>query len=107
MPQHQHPSWVYVLQCNDGSYYTGCTTNLEERVYQHQKGLYSGYTSKRRPIKLIWFEEFRDVHEAIDIERQIKGWSRKKKEALMRDDFELLEELSKSSKVRKQKTENT
>lgn len=73
-------SWVYILECADGSYYTGCTTNLEQRVIQHKEGKYGGYTSHRRPVNLIWNEEFRNINRAIDAERQIKGWSRKKKE---------------------------
>lgn len=96
-------SWVYILQCCDGTYYTGSTTNLRERIAQHKEGTYDGYTSKRRPVKLLWYEEFRDVNRAIDAERQIKGWSRKKKEALMNDDFELLHELSQSEEMRKRR----
>lgn len=97
MPTRRFPSWVYILQCSDNTFYTGCTTNLKERVYQHKTGQYEGYTKKRRPVELLWYEEFKDINEAIDAERQIKGWSRAKKEALMRGDFELLQELSQSS----------
>ena len=103
MPYRNSKSWVYILQCSDGSYYTGCTTNLEKRMDQHHRGLLDGYTSKRRPVKLLWTEEFRDINEAIDAERQIKGWSRKKKEALMRNDFELLHELAQSEEMRKRR----
>ena len=94
-------SWVYILECADNSYYTGCTTNLCKRVYEHKKGIYGGYTSKRRPVKLLWYEEFRDLSRAIDAERQIKGWSRAKKEALMNDDFALLKELAQSEEMKK------
>jgi len=103
MPHRNVKSWVYILLCCDGSYYTGCTTNLEERMYEHHLGIYDGYTSKRRPLKLLWTEEFRDINEAIDAERQIKGWSRKKKEALMRHDFELIHELAQSKEMRERR----
>lgn len=94
----RNPSWVYILKCADGSYYTGCTTNLEERIYEHKSGLYPGYTHKRRPVELLWFEEFQTLDEAITTERQIKGWSRAKKEALMNNDFDLLQELARSKR---------
>ena len=92
-------AWVYMLRCVDGSYYTGCTTNIDQRVYEHQAGVHPGYTSSRRPVDLVWLEEFADVNQAIDIERQIKGWSRKKKEALMRGDFVLIHELSECKNI--------
>lgn len=105
MPHRNIKSWVYILQCSDGSYYTGCTTNLVKPMDQHHRGLLDGYTSKRRPIKLLWTEEFRDINEAIDAERQIKGWGRKKKEALMRNDFELLHELAQSSEMQARRSD--
>ncbi len=77
MPHRNLKSWVYILLCSDGSYYTGCTTNLDERMDEHHSRIYDGYTSRRRPLKLLWTEEFRDIYESIDAERQIKGWSRK------------------------------
>jgi putative endonuclease len=86
--------WVYILECADGSYYTGCTTNIEQRIAQHETGFYDGYTSKRRPVKLVWSEIFPDINQAIAVERQIKGWTRKKKEALIRGDFLRLHELA-------------
>jgi predicted GIY-YIG superfamily endonuclease len=103
MPHRDVKSWVYILQCSDESYYTGCTTNLKKRIDEHHQGLHDGYTSKRRPVKLLWTEKFRNINEAIDAERQIKGWSRKKKEALMRDDFKLLHELAQSKEMRKRR----
>ena len=87
-------AWVYILKCCDGSYYTGKTQNLELRIAQHQNGTYKGYTSKRRPVKLVYAQGFPTYIEAIRAERQIKGWSRAKKEALIRGDFELLHDLS-------------
>ncbi len=68
-----------MLKCADGTFYTGCTTNLEQRMTQHIEGVYDGYTKRRRPVQLVWFEEFRDIREAIDAERQIKKWSQAKK----------------------------
>ncbi len=88
--------YVYILQCSDGSYYTGVTNNVERRLYEHQEGLIDGcYTHNKRPVKLVYMEEFSDVLDAISREKQIKGWSRKKKEALIAGDFEKLVELAK------------
>ena len=87
-------SWVYILLCSDGSYYTGCTTNLEKRMNEHQSGMVKGYTSARLPVKLVYSQEFPDILYAIKAERQIKGWSKKKKEALIRGDFQLLHVLA-------------
>jgi predicted GIY-YIG superfamily endonuclease len=89
-------AWVYILECADGSYYSGSTTELERRVAKHQAGFYGGYTAARLPETLKWSAEFSELREAINAERQIKGWSRKKKEALMKGDFELLHELARS-----------
>lgn len=96
-------SWVYILECSDGTYYTGCTTNLEQRINQHKEGFYEGYTSKRRPVELLWFEKFGTLDNALQAEQQIKGWSRSKKEALMNDDFELLHELAQSKEMVKRR----
>lgn len=88
--------FVYILECSDKSYYTGVTNNLEKRLAEHKSGLHEGYTSKRLPIKLVYSLNFSDINEAIRFEKQIKGWSRRKKEALMRGDFDSLVQLSKS-----------
>jgi predicted GIY-YIG superfamily endonuclease len=88
-------SWVYILECRDGSYYTGSTTNLPQRIAQHEGGVFNGFTSSRRPVRLVYSHEFPDINDAIRAERQIKGWSRKKKAALIAGDFELLHELAK------------
>ena len=93
-------SWVYILHCSDGTFYTGCTTNLKQRIYQHKNGVYQGYTKKRRPVKLVWFEEFQDIREAIDVERKLKKWSAAKKRALIKNDFKLLHELAQSREMR-------
>ena len=87
--------WVYILKCSDGSYYTGTTSNIETRISQHQVGAFPGYTQKRRPVILVFAEYFSDVRDAISAERQIKGWSRAKKEALINGDFSLLKKLAK------------
>jgi predicted GIY-YIG superfamily endonuclease len=78
--------WVYILRCSDSSYYTGHTDDFEYRVAQHQAGEYVGYTASRLPVEVIWSQIFTTRDEALAAERQIKGWSRKKKEAMMRDD---------------------
>ncbi len=78
---------VYMLCCADNSYYTGHTDNLEKRVAEHQTGEIEGYTSTRLPVTLVFANEFPTREEALASERQIKGWSRKKKEAMMRGDW--------------------
>lgn len=92
-------SWAYILNCSDGTFYTGCTTNLEQRITQHKEGLYDGYTKRRRPVRLVWFEEFRDIREAIDAERQIKNWSQAKKRALIQGDIASLKDLAQSKEM--------
>jgi putative endonuclease len=87
--------WVYILKCSDGSYYTGTTSNLEKRITEHQNGTFTGYTKSRLPVELVFSEPFDDVYNAISAEQQIKGWTRKKKEALINRDFDLLKELAK------------
>lgn len=84
--------WAYILRCADGSYYTGHTDNLERRFGQHQSGEIAGYTHSRRPVSLLWSQSFGVRLEAIAAERQIKGWSRAKKEALARSDWVALHE---------------
>lgn len=89
---------VYILECNDGSYYTGVTNDLERRLWEHSTGFnISCYTYSKRPVKLRYYETTHDIKQAILREKQLKGWSRKKKEALFREDWEELKELSKSS----------
>ena len=89
-------NYMYILQCADGSYYTGSTKNLEARLYQHQNGEGAKHTKSRLPVKLIYFEEFERIDEAFYREKQIQGWSRKKKEALIAGDFDKLSHLSQS-----------
>ena len=87
---------VYILKCSDGSYYTGHTKDLELRLHKHHTGAYCGYTTYRRPLKLVFSREFPTRDQAFQAERQIKGWSRRKKEALINGRFDLLPELSRS-----------
>ena len=86
--------WVYILRCADDSYYTWHTDNLEERMAKHQSGEFEGYTSTRLPVRLLYSEEFPTREEALACELQIKGWSRKKKEALMRGDWNEVSRLA-------------
>ena len=88
--------YLYILKCSDGSYYVGSTSDLEYRVAQHQSGEVPGYTAAHRPVTLVYSCEFENPYEAFLRERQVKGWSRKKKEALIREDYAALVELSKS-----------
>jgi predicted GIY-YIG superfamily endonuclease len=80
--------FVYILKCSDGSYYVGSTTNLEKRLAEHQTGFFKGYTESRRPVELVWSAEMPNENEAFLFERQIKGWSRAKKEAPIRGDWD-------------------
>ena len=89
-------AWLYILMCGDGSYYTGYTNNLPLRLAQHQAGEGCAYTRSRLPVELVYSQEFPSGHQAFLRERQVKGWSRAKKEALICGDFDALVELSKS-----------
>ena len=89
--------WVYILQCADGSYYTGHTDNLEIRLTAHEQKTFKCYTNKRLPVKLVFYEEFLTRDEAFARERQIKAWSRIKKQALINRDWKKLIELSRKS----------
>ena len=86
--------WVYILRCRDGAYYTGQTDDIEKRVGEHQDGIKCVYTRRRRPVELVFSEYFETRDEARNAEKQIKGWSRLKKEALIRRDWEELVRLS-------------
>jgi putative endonuclease len=91
--------FVYIVECSDGNYYTGVTNDVERRIAEHNEGLNkSAYTYKRHPVKLVYHESFTDPNYAIAVEKQIKGWSRKKKIALINGEWEKLPELSKRKK---------
>ena len=86
--------FAYILRCADGSYYVGHTDDLELRLRQHRDGTLGGYTSTRLPVELVWSADFYGRDEALEAERKIKGWSRAKKEALIRGDWSAIERLA-------------
>ena len=88
--------WVYILRCADSSYYTGHTDNLETRIGRHQRGECGGYTASRLPVELVWSQECITREEALSAERQIKGWSRNKKEAMIHGDWAEVSRLATS-----------
>jgi putative endonuclease len=89
-------AYVYILRCADGSYYVGSTrSTLEVRLAEHNAGTFGGYTKRRRPVELVFHQEFARITDAIAAERQLKGWTRAKKEALIRGDLETLHRLAK------------
>lgn len=97
-------AFVYILECADGSYYVGSHRgdDVDHRVQEHQSGKYPGaYTFARRPVKLAWCEWFSRFDEAVQFERRLKGWSRAKKQALIRGDVEALTMLSRRSGVQR------
>ena len=100
--------FVYILKCSDNTFYTGFTSNLEKRLQQHNEGYDTkAYTFKRRPTELHWYKQFTDPNQAIIVEKQIKGWSHRKKLALIKEDWPKLKEYSKNrynSKASEKKT---
>jgi predicted GIY-YIG superfamily endonuclease len=86
--------YTYLLRCNDASYYAGHTDDLDARMTAHHSGVLRGYTQSRRPLQLVWFDSFPTRDEAFRAERQIKGWSRAKKEALIGRDWERVRALA-------------
>jgi predicted GIY-YIG superfamily endonuclease len=86
-----------MLRCADASYYIGHTDDLDRRIAQHQDGSLGGYTGKRRPVTLVYAEVYESREEAFQRERQIKGWSRAKKAALARRDWEELQRLARTA----------
>lgn len=88
--------YMYILECSDGSYYTGSTWNLEKRLWEHQNGLGANHTRKRLPVKLIYCEHFDRVEDAFHREKQVQGWSRRKKQALIENNPDDLVEFSRN-----------
>lgn len=86
--------FAYLLRCRDGSFYCGHSEDLEKRVGEHRLGLCGGYTAARLPVELVWSQEFATREEALASEQQIKGWSRAKKEALVRGDWGEIQRLA-------------
>ena len=88
-------SYVYILKCSDSTYYTGVTSNLTQRMFQHNSGFYPDcYIFSRRPVALVFYAEFTDINFAIEKEKQIKKWSKAKKEALIRGEYDTLPNLA-------------
>ena len=85
--------WVYIVRCADLSYYTGITVSVNKRIDEHNAGIVPGYTHSRRPVTLMWAEKVQDESVALKLERQIKGWSRAKKEALIAGDWQRLHDI--------------
>jgi putative endonuclease len=88
--------YMYILECSDLSYYVGSTKNLELRILQHQSGEGANYTKKRLPVKLVYHEEYNRIDTAFYREKQVQGWSRKKRESLIKGEPESLPQLSKN-----------
>ncbi len=89
-------AFLYIVLCSDDSYYVGMTRgSLDLRLVQHNDGTFGGYTSKRRPVRLVFSQEFDRITDAIEAEREVKGWTRAKKEALIDGRFDDLKALSK------------
>lgn len=97
-------AWMYILQCADGSYYVGSTKDLDRRLWQHQSGQGAKYTSRRLPVKLVYSEEYERVADAFAREKQVQNWSRAKREALIKGEYENLPPLAKKKFVKKDKT---
>ena len=86
--------YMYILECSDGSYYTGSTNDLDRRLAQHQAGEGANHAKKRLPVKLVYCEEYQRIDEAYYREKQVQGWNRKKKEALIKGEYDQLPELA-------------
>lgn len=87
--------FVYMLKCSDGAYYVGLTNNLEQRFAEHNNKQGGYFTARRTPVQLVFSQEFASKDDALVVERQIKGWSRKKKEALIKKDWKAISILGK------------
>jgi putative endonuclease len=95
----QNNFFLYILKCNDDSYYIGHTDNIDKRLSEHHLGLISNcYTKNKRPLELLFVQQFSTRDDAFHAERQIKGWSRKKKEALMESDWQEIKKLNDAQK---------
>ncbi|MBL7833403.1 MAG: GIY-YIG nuclease family protein [Cyclobacteriaceae bacterium] len=97
--------FVYIVECSDGLYYIGITNDVETRLWEHNEGVHEdSFTFKRRPVVLRYWQRFKNVHHAIEFEKQVKGWSRKKKEALFNDDWDEIVRLSNFKNVSQSST---
>ena len=88
--------YMYILKCSDDTFYTGSTNDIETRLQQHQNGEGANYTRKRLPVELVYYEEYQRIDEAFYREKQIQGWSRKKKKALINEEIDKLPKLSRN-----------
>ena len=86
--------WMYILRCADNSFYVGSTIDLQRRVRDHNDGNGAQYTARRRPVELVYAADFADIRQAYAAEKQVQGWSRAKREALIRGEFEALPGLA-------------
>jgi len=86
--------YMYILECFNGQYYVGSTTDLEKRVGEHSSGEGANFTKKSLPIKLLYFEEFSRIDDAFYREKQIQKWSHEKKKALIKGDINALKKYS-------------
>lgn len=101
--RNQNQFYVYILECADGSYYTGSTSDIDRRLWEHEAGVdIKAYTYSRRPIKLVWCDIFPTKEEALAFEYQIKGWSRKKKQALIQNDWDTIHQIVKEERKRRE-----
>ncbi|WP_106850617.1 GIY-YIG nuclease family protein [Blastococcus sp. Marseille-P5729] len=89
---------MYILKCSDGSYYVGSTWNLEGRLWEHQNGQGAKYTRRRLPVELVYSEETDSIAVAFAREKQVQGWSRAKREALIRGDLDAIRRLARESR---------
>ena len=91
-------AWTYIVRCADDSYYVGSTVDLERRLSEHNLGLGAVYTRKRRPVVLVWSGEFERIDEACAFEKQVQGWGRRKREALIAGELDALPVLASRSR---------
>lgn len=96
---------MYILECADKSFYVGSTIDLERRLWEHQNKLGAKYTQRRLPVKMVFVQEFERVDEAYFFEKQVQGWNRKKRIALINRDLDALKELAKCRNETNHKTE--
>ncbi|WP_082533712.1 GIY-YIG nuclease family protein [Marmoricola sp. Leaf446] len=90
-------AWTYLLECRDGSFYVGSTTDLMARLHQHQTGMGAVRTRSRRPVTLVWYAELETIPEAFALEKRIRKWGRAKRLALVRGELDMLPELASRS----------
>jgi len=92
--------YTYIVECSDGSYYVGSTWDLARRIYEHNAGLGARYTARRKPVTVVWAGEFERMVDAFQFEKQVQGWRRDKRRALIEHRYEDLPELSRCAAFR-------